>query len=146
MLSKCGKTLPYRKKCLRTPPLVTICFNNGLSIVKKNHALQHGDRTYMFTTSTKRAKKTRIRSSKQSLLLGRASVHMMRKNDLTHEEKETIQKQILYDYFCECNKSKPLRGLCQRKTRYGLEKKKEVGRHKENPGDIALGHPLRPHT
>ena len=78
--------------------------------MKKNHDLQHGSRTNIFTRSAGRTKKRRIRSSKQRFIQqpslshesfikkgyfivdSGASIHMMSKNDLALEVHSTIRK------------------------------------------------------
>ena len=53
---------------MRTLPLMRMCINSGLNIEKKNHEMQHGNCTKVFTSSTGRTKKIRERSSNQKLL------------------------------------------------------------------------------
>ena len=65
ILSKCGKTLSYKRKkqglslgvypvgiprtiAIRTPRLVWICIYSGLNTLRKTHELQHGNCTKVF--------------------------------------------------------------------------------------------------
>ena len=57
----------FRTIAIRTPQLMRICINDGLSIAKKNHKLQHGDCKNIFTKSVACTKKTEIRSSHNRL-------------------------------------------------------------------------------
>ena len=104
---------------IRTPLLVRMCINSGLSSVKKNHELQHGSCTsFFFTRSAGRTKKIRMRFSNQRLqqepslgqqsvmkednsrLTQAACVHMMSKSDFIHEEKDRdleIERSV-FDY------------------------------------------------
>ena len=97
-----------RRIAIRTHLLVMICINSGPGIAKKNHELQQGDCTKMCKKSLGRTKKTKIRSSKRTLsqepsprkesvikkessrVDPGASMHMMTKSDLIHEEKQQV--------------------------------------------------------
>ena len=54
-----------RMIAIRTLLFTRICVNNGLNSVKKNHELQSGDCTNIFTKSSGRTKQTKIRSSRR---------------------------------------------------------------------------------
>ena len=90
---------------IRTPLLVRSCLNSGLSIVKKNHELQQVDCTNMCTTSAGRYQENKDTCFKTKIVTGAfswtgtsheerrvekidsgASMHMMCKSDLIHEE------------------------------------------------------------
>ena len=91
--------------------LMRICINSGLKMVKRNHELQHGRLTKVFTRSAGRPKKVGrgtffkntdyYRSYSQRGISHEerefkidtcASMHLMRSGDLVHEESETIRK------------------------------------------------------
>ena len=104
---------------MRTLPLMRMCINSGVNIVKKNHEMQHGNCTKVFTSSTGRTKKIRVRSSNQKLLqelsprhddqswgtdfgfFSGVSMHMMSKSDIIHEEQHFGNRKSLVRFCSE---------------------------------------------
>ena len=123
-------------------PIVMICVNSGLYIVKKNHEFQRGNRTKVFARSARRTKnmmtnmyigaisQTGISHEERSFTVGADTLmHVMSKSFTSRRAGYSSEiERILYDYCSEWVNHYDKRSYCPRQKFGHVESRPVMGR------------------